>query len=200
MFRDRRSARPPRAPVGSPTTIHAGASALEVARRKREQARRLQQEAEQWELGAAGEQATAHELCRLPPSFVSLHDLSVPGSNANADHLVIGQSGLFMVDSKVASGRVPTRDGTLWRGRYPMRREFDTIRFEASRLANHLGVTVTPVVCFAAGELDRPDQVVDGIRVLQLDRLVPALAEPRHDALAAADVVRIADAARRLMR
>jgi hypothetical protein len=34
------------------------------------------------------------------------HDLAVPGSPANVDHLVIGPSGVFVVDSKQWTGSV----------------------------------------------------------------------------------------------
>ena len=187
-------------PRATAAIVGAGSSANEVAQRKREQACRLQREAEMWEKGAAGEQATGLELRRLPPDFVSLHDLSIPGSKANADHLVIGPPGVFLIDTKVSNGRVRTSDGTLWRGRYPMRREFATIRFEVSRLVEHVGVPVTPIVCFAEGDLDRPDQIVDGVRVVQLDHLVAVLVGLPQGVLGVAEVMGVVGVARTLSR
>jgi hypothetical protein len=37
---------------------------------------------------------------------VVFHDLAVPGSPANVDHLVIGPTGVFVIDSKRWRGRV----------------------------------------------------------------------------------------------
>jgi Nuclease-related domain len=34
------------------------------------------------------------------------HDLAVPGSPANVDHLVIGPTGLFVIDSKQWTGSI----------------------------------------------------------------------------------------------
>jgi Nuclease-related domain len=54
-----------------------------------------------WRRGAAGERRTARLLGSLErQGWVVLHDLAVPGSRANIDHLVIGLSGVFVIDSK----------------------------------------------------------------------------------------------------
>jgi Nuclease-related domain len=58
-------------------------------------------EAVAWRRGAAGERRTAHLLGPLERhGWVVLHDLAVPRSRANIDHLVIGPGGVFVVDSK----------------------------------------------------------------------------------------------------
>lgn len=45
-----------------------------------------------------------------------LHDRLIPGSRANIDHIVVGPSGVFVVDAKKHQGRVEARDvGKLWR-------------------------------------------------------------------------------------
>jgi hypothetical protein len=79
-------------------------------------------EAVAWRRGAAGERRTARLLGPLEgQGWVVLHDLAVPGSRANVDHLVIGPGGVFVVDSKQYSGRLQLdSSGRLWRGRYPL--------------------------------------------------------------------------------
>jgi hypothetical protein len=62
-------------------------------------------------------------LAGLPEGFVVFHDLHVPGSPANIDHLVVGPTGVFVVDSKAYTGTLTAGGDTLWRGRYPIRRE-----------------------------------------------------------------------------
>jgi hypothetical protein len=53
-----------------------------------------------WQRGAAGERRTAQLLSQLERhGWEVLHDLAVPGSRANIDHLVIGPGGVFVIDS-----------------------------------------------------------------------------------------------------
>jgi Nuclease-related domain len=79
-------------------------------------------DASAWRRGAAGERRTARLLGQLGwQGWVVLHDLAVPRSRANIDHVVIGPGGVFVIDSKQYRGRLqldPT--GRLWHGRYPL--------------------------------------------------------------------------------
>jgi hypothetical protein len=60
-----------------------------------------------WRRGAAGERRTARLLDRLTrDGYVVFHDLALPGSPANVDHLVIGPSGVFVIDSKQWTGSI----------------------------------------------------------------------------------------------
>jgi hypothetical protein len=61
--------------------------------------------------GGAGERRTARLLDPLErQGWAILHDLTVSGSRANLDHLVIGPGGVFVIDSKQYRGR-PTSMG-----------------------------------------------------------------------------------------
>jgi Nuclease-related domain len=75
-----------------------------------------------WRRGAAGERRTARLLGPLErQGWAVLHDLAVPGSQANLDHLVIGPAGVFVIDSKHYRGRLQLdSSGRLWHGRYPL--------------------------------------------------------------------------------
>ena len=54
-----------------------------------------------WRRGAAGERHTARLLDPLERhGWAVLHDLALPGSRANIDHLVIGPGGALVIDSK----------------------------------------------------------------------------------------------------
>src|SRR5829696_3087477 len=72
-----------------------------------------------WRRGAAGERRTARLLAPLERhGWAVLHDLAIPGSAANIDHLVIGPGGVLVVDSKRYRGRLRLdRDGMVWHGR-----------------------------------------------------------------------------------
>jgi Nuclease-related domain len=57
--------------------------------------------------GAAGERRTARLLGQLEwHGWAVLHDLALPGSRANLDHLVIGPGGVFVIDSKHYRGHL----------------------------------------------------------------------------------------------
>jgi hypothetical protein len=72
-----------------------------------------------WRRGAAGERRTARLLAALERhGWAVLHDLAVPGSQANIDHLMIGPGGVFVIDAKQYRGRLQLDpSGRLWHGR-----------------------------------------------------------------------------------
>ena len=102
-----------------------------------------------WRRGAAGERRTARLLGPLERhGWAVLHDLAVPGSRANLDHLVIGPGGVFVIDSKQYRGRLQLDpSGRLWHGRYPLAPTLRAVSFEADQAAQVLpdpGVAVVP--------------------------------------------------------
>jgi Nuclease-related domain len=112
-------------------------------------------DASAWRRGAAGERRTARLLGQLGrQGRAVLHDLAVPGSRANLDHLVIGPGGVFVIDSKQYRGRLqldPT--GRLWHGRYPLAATLQAVSFEADQAALVLAdpqVVVVPTVASTA--------------------------------------------------
>jgi Nuclease-related domain len=94
-----------------------------------------------WQRGATGERHTARLLDRLTrDGYVVFHDLAVPGSPANVDHLVIGPSGVFVIDSKQWSGSVHQgADGLVWHNHYRLDRSLETVRWEARAISRILG-------------------------------------------------------------
>lgn len=60
-----------------------------------------------WATGAEGEAAVAEALeRRCAESAEILHDLRMPGSRANIDHLAVACSGVWVIDAKKYKGRV----------------------------------------------------------------------------------------------
>lgn len=151
---------------------NAGGSAAETARRQREKADRLNRSAENYEKGAAGEVEVAAALGRLDAGFSVLHDLDIPGSKANVDHVVIGPTGVILVDAKAYLGVLKPGSGTLWRGRIPIRRECATAKWEADQLSAFLSVPVRTVLCFVGTELPAPVTRLDDVTVCSLEALV----------------------------
>jgi hypothetical protein len=67
---------------------------------------------------------------------VVLHDLAVPGSAANLDHLAIGPGGVFVIDSKQYRGRLRLDAvGKLWHGRYSLAPALGAASWEADQAA-----------------------------------------------------------------
>src|SRR5215207_10160468 len=124
-----------------------------------------------WRRGAVGERRTARLLGQLARhGWAVLHDLAVPGSRANIDHLVIGPGGVFVIDSKRYRGRLqldPT--GRLWHGRYPLDPALRAVSFEADQAAQVLpdpGVAVVPIVAVHGAQVPWGKVVTDGVPVV----------------------------------
>lgn len=136
----------------------AGESARESARRQREKALRLQRSAELWEKGAEGEQRTAEALTSLPEqAWTVFHDLRWPGRRfANVDHVVVGLSGVYVVDSKNWTGTIAVRDGVLRSNGYSRERQVSDVAEAALAVARLTPLLrpdlVKPVLCFVRDE------------------------------------------------
>jgi hypothetical protein len=160
-----------------------------------------------WRRGAAGERRTARLLNPLErQGWAVLHDLAVPGSRANIDHLMLGPGGVFVVDSKQYRGRLQLdRSGRLWHGRHPLAPTLQAVSFEADQAALALpdpGVAVVPIVAVHGAQVPWGKIVVDGVPVVSakrlpnMIRLLPAMLGPERVAeLASQARIRFAAAA-----
>jgi hypothetical protein len=147
-------------------------------------------DASAWRRGAAGERRTAGLLDPLErQGWAVLHDLAVPGSRANIDHLVIGPGGVFVVDSKQYSGRLQVdSSGRLWHGRYPLAPTLSAVSFEADQAAQVLAdpQVVVPIVAVHGAQVPWGKVVMDGVPVVPARRLpsmlraLPAVLEPER--------------------
>jgi nuclease-like protein len=157
-------------------------------------------QARTWQHGAAGERHTARLLDRLGrDGYVVFHDLAMPDSPANLDHLVVGPSGVFVIDSKNRSGRVhQSSDGLIWHNHYRLDRTLTTIRWQAETLGRLLGVTVAPLVCVHGAHIQHGGLRTLGVAVVPATRLRSALG---HDpVLSDTDIERYAATARMRLR
>jgi hypothetical protein len=139
-------------------------------------------DASAWRRGAAGERRTARLLGPLErQGWVVLHDLAVPSSRANIDHLVIGPGGVFVIDSKQYRGRLQLdRSGRLWHGRYPLAPVLRSVEFQADQAAQVLtdpDVVVVPIVAVHGAQVPWGKVVTDGVPVLPARRLPSMLRE-----------------------
>ncbi len=121
-----------------------------------------------WATGAQGERVVGGQLNKVASRGVSvLHDRRIPGSRANIDHVAVGPRGIFVIDTKVAPGRIAVRrTGPLW-NRGPLRlfvggrdrsRFIESMRFQVEAVGRAVAgvpeadnVPITPLVVLVGG-------------------------------------------------
>jgi ssDNA-binding Zn-finger/Zn-ribbon topoisomerase 1 len=160
-----------------------------------------------WRIGAEGERKTARHLGGLEEAgFVILHDRKVSGYGGNLDHIVIGPSGVWAVETKNLSGKVVINGDSLRIGGRRQDQIIDQVYRQAVAVQVALGtqvadlaVTVVPVVCLHRGELPFFNKTVRGVRLASGRQLVRLIRETEQR-LELTDVQRIAVVADRLFR
>jgi hypothetical protein len=120
-----------------------------------------------WARGAEGERMVGGRLDSLESAgVVSLHDRRIPGSKANIDHIAVGPSGVFVIDTKRYRGEVAMRPtGTFWRpgpgklyvGRRDRSKLIDNMASQVAAVERalaglDLAPSVTPMLYFAGAE------------------------------------------------
>jgi hypothetical protein len=150
-----------------------------------------------WQRGAAGERHVARLLEPLVRQGWGVsHDLRVPGSKANIDHVVVGPPGIFAIDTKHYRGRLRlSHDGLLWHGRTFLAPALSATRWEADKLQARVGaadVAVVPIVAVLGavvpfGQVTSMDVTVIPVRRLPglLRSLPPTLTPERAREVAA---------------
>jgi len=157
---------------------------------------RPSEQARTWQRGAVGERHTARLLDRLiRDGYVVFHDLAVPGNtSANVDHLVIGPTGIFVIDSKQWTGSVhQSADGLAWHNHYPLDRSLETVRWEAETVGRLLGTRIHSLVCVHGAQVHGGGLDAQGVAIVPAHLLRSALGYDR--VLSDADVELLATTA-----
>jgi hypothetical protein len=145
---------------------------------------------ERWQRGSAGERATAAILAGLPGRrWVVLHDLALPHSRANVDHLVVGRSGVWVIDTKTYLAPLSVSRGRVWAGDYAVPTE--AAAWEADTVADLLDVDVIPVVAVHGEGLRPRGKRCQGVRIIPADRLVHHLSRRGRRRLTRAEVAEL---------
>jgi Nuclease-related domain len=143
----------------------------------------LSAEARAWRRGARGERRTARHLRKLVRArWTVLHDLAIPQSRANGDHLLIGPPGIFFIDSKAWHGTITMSvDGSAWHNGHPLDQALATVSWEAQQLATALGAPVFPMLCVHDTQIPWGEVYVEGVPVLTPAKLLALLRSlPAH--------------------
>jgi len=134
----------------------------------------LPAEALYWDKGARGERMTGESLAALEQSgFVLLHDRQLPGSRANIDHIAIGPTGVYVIDSKNLSGSVGVINERLFISDHDRQSYIESIYRQAvatqvalSEVMNDFRVTVTPVLCIHGARMPIFQKAIAGVRLM----------------------------------
>jgi hypothetical protein len=143
---------------------------------------RPSEQARSWRRGAYGERRTARLLDRLTrDGYVVFHDLAVPGNtSANVDHLVIGPSGVFVIDSKQWTGSVhQSTDGLAWHNYHPLDRTLETVCWEAAAVGRLLGTRTHPLLCVHGAHVQGGGLHAQGVAIVPASQLRRALGDDR---------------------
>lgn len=107
-----------------------------------------------WRRASVAERRTEAQLKRLERGgYRTLHARAIPGSEAQIDHLVVGPTGVYAVDSEKWDKRLPVRVQShrkLFHGPFNQKPRLDEARWEASQAAQLIGealsreVTIIP--------------------------------------------------------
>jgi nuclease-like protein len=127
-----------------------------------------------WDKGARGERMTGESLSALEEDgFVLLHDRQLPGSRANIDHIAIGPSGVYVIDSKNLSGSVGVMNERLFISDHDRQSYIESIHRQAiatqvalSEAMNKFRLTVTPVLCIHGARMPIFQKAIAGVRLL----------------------------------
>jgi hypothetical protein len=153
-----------------------------------------------WRRGVAGERRTARVLAPLERrGWAVLHDLAIPGSAANIDHLAIGPGGVVVIDSKQYRGRLRLdQDGLLWHGRRLLVSQLRRVLWAADQADEVLGIadlTVGAIVAVHGASVPCGRLETDGVTVAAARR-VPDLLRALPPILGPERVAWLADRAR----
>jgi hypothetical protein len=157
---------------------------------------RPSEQARTWQRGAHGERRTARLLDRLTrDGYVVFHDLAVPGkTSANVDHLAIGPTGVFVIDSKQWTGSVhQSADGLAWHNHYRLDRTLATVHWEADTISRILGTRTAALLCVHGAHVQGGGLHAQGVAIVPAHLLRSALGCDR--VLADAEVELLASAA-----
>jgi hypothetical protein len=126
-----------------------------------------------WATGALGELRTAQFLDPLADEgYVVMHDLRIPMSRANIDHLVIGPTGVFVVETKNIVGALKVRGGDVTiRGRRigvvdEVKSELEAVWNALGPTLEEWGVGLQPVICAHRADLPWFKSRVAGIPIV----------------------------------
>ena len=137
----------------------------------------LEAAADRYYGGAGGEQDVGLVLARLPQEFHVFNGLGF--DFGDVDHVVVGPTGIFVVETKNHGGTISQRGSRLCRNGIALGRDFirqanREAMYVKCRLSPQVQCHVRPVVVFARAKV-RVRSLIDGVRVIPLSSLTESV-------------------------
>jgi Nuclease-related domain len=165
-------------------------------------------------LTTSAQRRTKKELAKLERSgYRALHIRAIPGSEEVIDHLLIGPTGVYAIDSEQWDKRLPVRTKNarqLWHGPFSQRDRLEHARWEAAEASRFIGdalgepVSVRPAMAVYGPAIPWGVATIRDVDVFGGDRLRKYLrkhsAGARAPRLSASEVERIYTAADRVLK
>ncbi len=150
--------------------------------------------------GAQGEEQVARALHLLPAGYTVFHGLLLRGASTDLDHVVVGPSGVFVIETKNWSGSITVSGQTiLYDGKTPDRSPLEQVHKAVSALQSGLSasrqrnLSVGPILCFAGGRLKGGVQGVAGVILYGPDDLCGVLTEAGEFPMGREDVAAVVE-------
>ncbi len=147
--------------------------------------------------GARGEESVALLLADLPADFHVFHDVH-GGVSGGIDHVVVGPSGVFVIETKCWAGVVTMRNSTILidgnaPDRAPLAQANASARAIAGLIEERLGEIweCVPVVCFASNTFKQGLMVLDGAIICNAMALQSQIVARQERRLTAETIERI---------
>ncbi|NRQ35468.1 NERD domain-containing protein [Nonomuraea sp. NN258] len=133
-----------------------------------------------WRRSSVAERRTEAQLRKLERSgYRTLHARAIPGSEAQIDHLVVGPTGVYAVDSEKWDKRLPVRvqmGKKLFHGPFDMKPRLTEAKWEASQASELITkaygreITVVPSLAIYGPAVPWKVMTIRGVDVYQGDR------------------------------
>ncbi|UBU11188.1 nuclease-related domain-containing protein [Nonomuraea gerenzanensis] len=161
-----------------------------------------------WRRASVAERRTEAQLRRLERSgYRTLHARAIPGSEAQIDHLVVGPTGVYAVDSEKWDRRLPVRvqmGKKLFHGPFDMKPRLTEAKWEATQASELISksfgreVSVVPSLAIYGPPVPWKIMNIRGVDVYQGDRARKWITK-RERALTTAEIDRIFDIAAQVL-
>jgi hypothetical protein len=153
-----------------------------------------------WERGAKGERATAEYLTTVEDAgFISFHNRWVAGLRGDVDHIAVGSTGVFVIETKTTTAKVEVIRDRLLLAEHDKQewvdqatREAMAVQIALRDLLDPLHRTVAPILC-VHGSGPGIGRTVAGVQVVAGARLAATLSSTTP-VLTETDVQRLAEA------
>jgi hypothetical protein len=140
--------------------------------------------------GAKGEEVVARALALLPDTFTVFHGIAshkrgiLGQGGADLDHVIVGPSGLFVIETKNWNSDITIENSELlFDGELPSRPPLDQAKAAATALNSriqttcNIAISAQPILCFASNRLSHGQQGSAGVLVCNANQLASVIQE-----------------------